>query len=497
MSVFSEVYVKQGRGLERLNFDNTYARLPEQWYQRTVPQPLKGAHLASFNPHVGVLIGLDPCAIDFDELVRYFNGEIALPGAEPLAMKYTGHQFGFYNPDLGDGRGLLLGEVVNQNGERWDLHLKGAGRTAFSRFGDGRAVLRSTIREYLAGEAMAGLGIPTTRALCLIASEQFTQRNGMEPCALLVRVTPCHIRFGHFEYFFYSRQYDQLKTLADYSIDRYYPQCRGSDNPYLALYLEVQERTAELVALWQSYDFVHGVLNTDNMSILGETFDYGPYTFMDWHEPDHVANKNDDEGRYAFKRQPEIVLWNMSAFAQALVPLVPQAELEQALTQFMGRFRFHELKRMRARLGLQLEEKGDADLIVRLRQIAAAHKLDLTRFLYQLSDLPSDDQLADMLGLCGLPGELVEWLGDYKTRLKLEVASAPIRMAQMRAVNPRYILRNYMAEEVIRQAHAGDYRPLNELLSLLRDPACVDPALDRYAGAPPDWAGGICLTCSS
>ncbi|WP_104001326.1 protein adenylyltransferase SelO [Marinobacterium lutimaris] len=486
-------------GLEQLNFDNTYARLPERWYQRREPTPLKGAHLAGFNPQVAAIIGLDPCEVDPRELVPFFNGEKELPGAEPLAMKYTGHQFGFYNPDLGDGRGLLLGEVVNESGERFDVHVKGAGRTAFSRFGDGRAVLRSSIREYLAGEAMAGLGIPTTRALCLIASEQFTQRNGMEPCALLVRVTPCHIRFGHFEYFFYTRQYDELKQLADYCIERFYPGCKTAENPYLAMFLEVQERTAELVALWQCYGFVHGVLNTDNMSILGETFDYGPYTFLDGYDPSHVANKNDHEARYAFGKQPEIVLWNMSAFAQALVPLVPQKDLEQALTKFMARYRFHELKRMRARLGLQREEEGDAELIAGLKKLAAAQDLDLGRFFYRLSEMDGGGA-ADWEGLLALvcnPVDLEAWLTLYQQRLDREVASFPIRQAQMKAVNPRYVLRNYMAEEVIREAHAGDYKPLNELVGLLRDPSRVHPELDRYHDEPPEWAAAICLTCSS
>lgn len=486
-------------GLERLNFDNTYVRLPERWYQRSEPSPLKGAHLAGFNPQVAAMLGLDPCELDPRELVSFFNGEQEIPGAEPLAMKYTGHQFGFYNPDLGDGRGLLLGEVVNDSGERFDLHVKGAGRTAFSRFGDGRAVLRSSVREYLAGEAMAGLGIPTTRALCLIASEQFTQRNGMEPCALLVRVTPCHIRFGHFEYFFYTRQYDELKQLADYCLDRFYPECKQADNPYLAMFLEVQERTAELVALWQCYGFVHGVLNTDNMSILGETFDYGPYTFLDGYDPDHVANKNDHEARYAFRKQPEIVLWNMSAFAQALVPLVPQKELEQALTKFMGRFRFHEQKRMRARLGLQLEAEGDADLIADLKKLAAAQRLDLTRFFYLLSELEEGDEagLTRLASLAKDSEHLAHWLEVYQQRLAKEVASTPIRQAQMKAVNPRYILRNYMAEEVIREAHAGDYKPLNELVGLLREPGTIHQDLDRYHSEPPEWAAAICLTCSS
>lgn len=487
------------RPLEALNFDNSYARLPPQWFQRLDPTPLKGAHLASFNPQVAQLIDLDPCRVNPDQLVRCFNGEQPLPGAEPLAMKYTGHQFGFYNPDLGDGRGLLLGEVVNSRGERWDLHLKGAGRTAFSRFGDGRAVLRSSIREYLAGEAMAGLGIPTTRSLCLLGSEQFTQRNGMEPCALLVRVTPCHIRFGHFEYFYYSRQHDQLTQLADYAIDRYYSHCREADNPYLAFYLEVQARSAELVALWQAYGFVHGVLNTDNMSIVGETFDYGPYTFMDHYQPDLVSNQNDDERRYAFNRQPEIVLWNLSALAQALLPLVPREALEQALSRFMPCFRDHELKRMRARLGLQQEVAEDAQLVEDLRQLAQGHRLDLNRFLYALNELDEreDAALIAWAGLNPAPPGLLAWLARYRQRLAQEAASAPIRQAQMRAVNPRYLLRNYMAEEAIREAHQGDYRLLNELLALLRTPGQIHPELDRYAQQPPEWAGGICLTCSS
>jgi uncharacterized protein YdiU (UPF0061 family) len=487
------------KGLEALSFDNSYARLPEHWYQRIDIKPLKGAHLASFNPPVAAMLGLDPCELDPDRLVSQINGDVSVPGADPIAMKYTGHQFGFYNPDLGDGRGLLLGEVINDKRERWDIHLKGIGRTAYSRFGDGRAVLRSSIREYLASEAMAGLGIPTTRALCLVASDQFTQRNGMEPCAVLARVTPCHIRFGHFEYFFYSRRYDELKQLADYTIDRYYPECRKADNPYLAFYQAVQSRTASLVALWQCYGFVHGVLNTDNMSVLGETFDYGPYTFMDRYEPGFVANKNDDEGRYAFDRQPEIVLWNMSALAQALVPLVPQKELEQSLVGFMKEFRDQEALRMRARLGFQREEKGDRELVDAFFRIARECQLDINRFLYALTEANDFNglDLASLCGRCDTDGSLSEWLGHYRERLAREAASEPIRRAQMRAVNPRYVLRNYMAEEVIREAHNGDYKPLNNLLALLRTPAEKNEQLDHYAGTPPDWAGAICLTCSS
>lgn len=482
-----------------LEFDNSYARLPEQWFQRLQPQPLQGAHLISFNSPVAGLIGLDPCQVEPDELVKCFGGEVLLEGADPLAMKYTGHQFGFYNPDLGDGRGLLLGEVVNAEGERWDLHLKGAGRTAFSRFGDGRAVLRSSIREYLAGEAMAGLGIPTTRALCLIGSEQYTRRDGMEPCAMLVRVTRCHIRFGHFEYFYYTRQHDALKQLADYTIERYYSQCQAHDNPYLAFFDQVLERTAQLVALWQSYGFVHAVLNTDNMSILGETFDYGPFTFMDNYQPDFVANQNDHEGRYAFERQPAIVKWNLTALAQALLPLVPKEALEASLERFDRCYRDHELSRMRTRLGLQLKREDDRELVGSLVRLAASQRLDLNRMLRALSDQEaiSAQWLSDHLGLCSVPLALTEWLDEYRRRAALETTDEADRLQQMRAVNPRYILRNYMAEEVIREAHAGNYEPLNALLPVLRAPSDEHPAMARYAGTPPDWAGAICLTCSS
>ncbi|MBR9827406.1 MAG: SELO family protein, partial [Oceanospirillales bacterium] len=279
-----------GRTLNQLCFDNSYARLPKHWFQPMPVQPLKHSHLIAFSPVVARWLDLDPCRISPEDLVRRCMGETEWAGTAPLAMKYTGHQFGVYNPDLGDGRGVLLGEVVNAQGQRYDLHLKGAGKTAYSRFGDGRAVLRSSIREYLAGEAMAGLGIPTTRALCLLGSEEYTQRNGMEPCAMLLRVTPCHIRFGHFEHFFYSGQHDDLRRLADYCLERYFPELQSAEQPYLAMYREVLERTARLVAAWQAYGFVHGVLNTDNMSLIGETFDYGPYTFLDRYEPGHVAN---------------------------------------------------------------------------------------------------------------------------------------------------------------------------------------------------------------
>lgn len=488
-----------GRALNQLNFDNSYARLPESWFERRQVQSLQHSHLIAFCPEVARQLDLDPCRISPEEPVQYCTGVRPWPGVEPLAMKYTGHQFGVYNPDLGDGRGLLLGEVVNSRGERYDLHLKGAGQTAFSRFGDGRAVLRSSIREYLAGEAMAGLGIPTTRALCLLGSEEHTLRNGMEPCAMLLRVTPCHIRFGHFEYFFYSGQHDELKRLADYCLQRFFPQFLDAEQPCAAMYREVVERTAKLAAAWQAYGFVHGVLNTDNMSLIGETFDYGPYTFLDQYEPDHVANKNDHQARYAFHKQPSILLWNLAALAQAMLPLVEREQLEAELDRFQGLYEAAYLARMKARLGLQSVDADDQRLVDQLHAILVEQRVDHNRFLRALAEWQPGNAVSDreLLAFVERPEALQVWLQQYRLRARQEVASEPIRRQQMRSVNPRFILRNYMAEEVIREAHQGDYRPLHDLLPLLRHPGDVHPGFEHYAGPRPQWAESIYLTCSS
>ncbi|UTW13747.1 protein adenylyltransferase SelO [Marinobacterium rhizophilum] len=486
------------RSLENLNFDNSFARLPERFYQITEPQPLKGAHLISFNTEVAALLDLDPCQVTPEALATYFGGHEPLPGSESLAMKYTGHQFGVYNPDLGDGRGLLLGEVLNQAGERWDLHLKGAGKTAFSRFGDGRAVLRSSVREYLAGEAMQGLGIPTTRALCLIGSDDYTRREGMEPCAMLLRVSRCHIRFGHFEYFYYHRLHDELKQLADYCIERYFPHLAADENPYRSMFAEVLESTAQLVARWQAFGFVHGVLNTDNMSLLSETFDYGPYSFLDAYQPDYVSNQNDHQKRYAFKAQPGVVLWNLACLGQALLPLVERADLEAQLERFGGLYEAAELARYRERLGLSSVQDGDAELVSSLKTLMAEQRVDMTRFFRALSCLDgSDGALEAVLGLWPQPSRVTDWLLQYQARLDGDGGDGAQRRGRMLAVNPKYVLRNYMNEEAIRAAHQGDFQPVNDLMTLLRNPYAEQPEFERFAGEPPDWAGAICLTCSS
>lgn len=485
--------------LQSLILENGYLDFPEHFYQRNTPTGLKGAHLISFNPEVAKLLDLNPCKVNPDELAHYFGGGGLLPTSQPLAMKYAGHQFGAYNPDLGDGRGLLLGEVVNQKGERWDLHLKGAGKTAFSRFGDGKAVLRSSIREYLVSEAMYGLNIPTTRALCLIGSHEYTLREGMEPCAMVLRVSQCHIRFGHFEHFYYSRKHDDLKRLADYCLDRYFPNLLKESDPYLAMFREIRDRSINMVAKWQAYGFVHGVMNTDNMSILGETFDYGPYTFMDNYRADFVSSHTDHQGRYAFHRQPDIVLWNLSCLAQALLPLTGKEKLIESLDEYKSLYLTAYYQLMRKRLGLQVKREGDDLLVDKLIELASVQRIDLNRFLRDLcsfepSQQPSLDQCLSHFAQASSAKDL---LFDYAQRLAEEAASPPIRQQQMRAVNPCYLLRNYMAEEAIKAANQGDYQGVNELLAVVRKPFEEKAEFARYAEVPPEWASGISLSCSS
>ena len=346
---------------------------------------------------------------------------------------------------------------------------------------------------------MVGLGIPTTEALCLIGSEEYTSRLGMEPCAMLLRVTQCHIRFGHFEWLYYSKRHDELKQLADYCIQRFYPEVLQAENPYLAFYQIIQAKTASLVADWQAYGFVHGVLNTDNMSILGETFDYGPFTFLDTYEPDHIANKNDDAGRYAFYRQPAIVHWNLACLAQALLPLIEREALEAELETFMDQFEVRLLQRRKARLGLLNNHPDDAVLVEQLWALFKQNRTDVTRFFSALADLPvahvTTTNLSEFTESANQ--QWSNWLEKYRQRLLLEKASDPIRQQQLRSVNPRYLLRNYMAEEAIREATQGDYRLVNQLLPILRHPTEAHDHLQHYQHAPPDWARSICLTCSS
>ncbi len=320
-------------GLDALVFDNVWSRFPEDFFTRVTPSVWAETRLLDLSPTAALRLGLDPEAIDRDRLTALMSGATMLPGMDPLAQKYTGHQFGTYNPALGDGRGLLLGEALTPQGP-CDLHLKGAGQTPYSRFGDGRAVLRSSIREYLAGEAMAGLRIPTTLALAVAVNGEKVMRERVEPGATLLRVAESHVRFGHFEWLYQQKRSDDIEHLMHHVIERHRPQLATQPAPLEALYQDVVTRTAELIARWQAYGFVHAVMNTDNMSILGLTLDYGPYAFMDRFDPQLTPNHTDASGRYAFDQQPGVALWNLTVLAQCLTPLIDPERLREILDSY-------------------------------------------------------------------------------------------------------------------------------------------------------------------
>ncbi len=377
--------------LEHLDFQNTYAALPEVFHERVKPTPFPNPHVVSVNPGAADLLDLDHTELTRPEFAEYFCGAKLLPGSDPIAMLYSGHQFGHYVPQLGDGRAILLGEVRNQKGERWELQLKGAGLTRFSRDGDGRAVMRSTIREYLCGEAMHGLGIPTTRSLCIVAGEEIVWRETPEPGAMLLRMAPTHVRFGSFEVFYYRRQHEYLKTLADYVIEYHYPHLVGSENGYARLLHEVAVRTGHLVAQWQAVGWAHGVLNTDNMSILGLTLDYGPFGFMERYDPTFICNHSDHHGRYSFQNQPDIGFWNIRALARALSPLVEQDEVNAIPDVYEKAMLGKYAELMRAKLGLVETHAGDDKLVTDLLNLMDSSRADYTNVFRAMGTVRSGE----------------------------------------------------------------------------------------------------------
>jgi serine/tyrosine/threonine adenylyltransferase len=486
------------RKLTELDFDNTYARLPEAFYTKLAPTPLPAPYLVSFNPAAAELIDLDPREADKPEFIEYFSGNRLLPGSEPLAMLYAGHQFGTYVPQLGDGRAILLGEARNARGEKWDLHLKGAGKTPYSRFGDGRAVLRSTIREYLCGEAMHGLGIPTTRALCVVGSDEPVYREAPETAATLLRLAPSHIRFGTFEVFFYRGEYDRVRELADYVIAEHYPEISEAADKYPRFLTAAVVRTARLVAAWQAVGFAHGVLNTDNMSVVGVTLDYGPFGFLDEYDPQFICNHSDPYGRYAFDQQPGIGLWNLTCLAQALLPLMEREEAVAALEGYEPALseRYGEL--MRAKLGLREEREEDAALLQELLQLMQSSRADYTICFRRLCEFRRGGENEAVRETFADRAAFAAWAARYEARLAAEESDDAERARRMRQVNPKYVLRNYLAQEAISRAvERRDYSEIDRLLKLLREPYAEQPEMERYAAPPPAWSKQIFVSCSS
>jgi len=488
------------RHLETLSFDNTYARLPDAFHAKLNPTPFSSPpYLVSLNAAAAELIDLDLEEAKRPEFAALFGGNMLSPGMEPLAMLYSGHQFGVYVPQLGDGRAILLGEATNARGEHWDLHLKGGGMTPFSRDGDGRAVLRSTIREYLCSEAMQALGISTTRALCIVGSDDKVYREQVETGATLLRMAPSHVRFGTFEIFYYRRQHEHLKILADYVIDRHYARLREDTEKYAVFFAEVVERTAKLIARWQAVGWAHGVMNTDNMSILGLTLDYGPFGFMDDYDAGFICNHSDHNGRYAFNQQPYIGLWNLSCLAQALLPLADKEALKAALDSYMPTFEREYRALMRAKLGLT-QERGDDDELIRdflgLLQGSHADFTIVFREMGTFSLLPGmkNEHLREhFLNR----DRFDEWAVRYRDRLQSERSRDEERQDAMNRVNPKYVLRNYLAQNAIERAQQKDFAEVDRLLTLLQRPYTEQPGMDAYAAPPPNWGKHLSVSCSS
>ena len=489
--------------LTELRFDNSYARLHPAFYEVVDPAPLPDPYLVTFNPAAAELLDLDPSEGGNPALVEYLGGVRRLPGSEPLAQAYAGHQFGVWVPQLGDGRAFLLGEVRNARGESWDLHLKGGGRTRFSRFGDGRAVLRSTIREYLACEALHGLGIPTTRALAIIGSDLPVQRERIETAATLLRLSPSHVRFGTFQYFAARGEVDRVRELADYLIGRHLRVLLKLEGPdrYAAWFGEVCRSTARLLAQWMAVGFAHGVMNTDNMSVLGLTLDYGPYGFLDEYDAGFICNHTDSEGRYAFNQQPGIALWNCARFGEALMVLGEserwQTELDSYWEEFLTSYRTLLL----AKLGLRdlagaAPDTAELDsLISDLLKVLQAERTDYTLFFRMLSEEGGTGHRS-IVG-AGCSGAMQAWLACYTDRLRAEGGEDAERADGMRRVNPKYVLRNWIAQEAIAEAQAGRFELIEELRVLFADPFGEHPGMERFAEPPTAAAREIAVSCSS
>ena len=474
--------------LADLQFDNRFARLGDHFSTRVVPEALDNPRLVVSSTDTAALLGLDPAQMDDPLFTELFSGHKIWKEADPRAMVYSGHQFGVYNPQLGDGRGLLLGEVVNPSGEHWDLHLKGAGSTPYSRMGDGRAVLRSSIREFLASEALPALGIPSSRALCVTVGDNPVRRERMEQAAMLLRLAPSHIRFGHFEFFYYTGQHDDLRQLVDFTLQTCYPHCQHEPDPVLAMFRQVAQRTMHMVARWQAYGFCHGVMNTDNMSILGITFDFGPYAFLDEYDAGYICNHSDHAGRYAFNRQPVIAHWNLACLAQALVPFLDVETLKAELEQVMPLYEAEYRRLMNARLGWAGEQADDDDLrneLLALMQGSAADYHVTLRLLAE-DDPQVRDQFIDR-------DAFDQWHVRHLARQRLDSTALPGRLER----NPVYVLRNYLAQQAISAAEQQDFNEVRRLHQILRQPFVRVAGQEAYAAPPPDWGRRLEISCSS
>ncbi|HHT7472004.1 TPA: protein adenylyltransferase SelO [Raoultella planticola] len=468
--------------------------LPD-FYTALAPTPLKNARLIWHNAPLAQTLDIPEALFHPAQGAGVWGGETLLPGMSPLAQVYSGHQFGAWAGQLGDGRGILLAEQQLPDGRRLDWHLKGAGLTPYSRMGDGRAVLRSTIRESLASEAMHALGIPTTRALAMVTSDTPVQRETLESGAMLMRLAESHVRFGHFEHFYYRREPEKVQQLADYVIRHHWPELVDDADKYVLWFRDVVTRTATLIASWQTVGFAHGVMNTDNMSILGLTMDYGPYGFLDDFKPDFICNHSDYQGRYSFENQPAVGLWNLQRLAQSLSPFIAADALNAALDGYQHALLTVYGRRMRDKLGLFTQQKGDNDLLDGLFALMIREGSDYTRTFRMLSvseqhsaASPLRDEFIDRAAFDS-------WFAGYRARLRDEPIDDAQRQQQMQSVNPALVLRNWLAQRAIEQAEQGEMSELARLHEALRQPFADRD--DDYINRPPDWGRRLEVSCSS
>lgn len=481
-----------------LQFDNSYVNtLPNVLWRRQEPTPLHQPNLISLNHKLITELGLSSSWWESEDALVVLSGQQILLGSNPIAMKYGGHQFGGWNPDLGDGRGLLLGEILDDAKQRWDLHLKGSGPTPFSRMGDGRAVLRSSIREYLAGEALHHLGVPTTRALALVGSREPVRRERMETGATILRIADSHIRFGHLEWLSHSGKIHELKQLADYVINRHYPDCANANDPYTAFFTSVVKRTATLMADWQRVGFAHGVMNTDNFSITGATLDFGPYGFLDRYDPYLICNHSDHNGRYAWYLQPSVGFWNLNALAHALSPIIPVTALKQSLAEYEPTLTAHYDLSINARLGLQQIKTTDRALVQGWLSLLQTAKADFNLSFRWLSSHTIEALMADTTRWGDQADNALSWLKQYQQRCLEESINETERLQLMQSKNPVYVLRNYLAEQAIQAAEQGQYEPLETLLTALQAPFEEHADLADLAEPPPAWGQCLSISCSS
>ncbi|WP_167085614.1 protein adenylyltransferase SelO family protein [Rhizomicrobium palustre] len=471
-------------------FDNSYARLPDRFFARVSPTPVVAPKLIQLNEVLTADLGLNAELLSSPQGVAWLSGNELPSGSVPIAMAYAGHQFGQFVPQLGDGRAIMLGEIVGCDGLRYDIQLKGAGRTPFSRNGDGRAALGPVLREYIVSEAMASLGIPTTRSLAAVTTGDVVVRDTALPGAILTRVAASHIRIGTFQYFAAWGDRDGIRLLADYVIARHYPACAKAPNPYRAFFEAVIERQAELVARWLLVGFIHGVMNTDNMAISGETIDYGPCAFLDAYDPAKTFSSIDVRGRYAYGNQPRIAHWNLSRLAETLLPFFAESEedavaaAQEALDGFAPKFNSVYTAGLCRKIGLQQTRAGDVDLAKDLLARMSENHADFTLTFRRLCDAVDGSGTA-VRALFGNPESFDEWAVRWRQRLAEEAIDQATRSGMMRAANPAFIPRNHRIEEAITAAVGrGDFAPFRTLLMVLSNPYSDQPGFENYADPP-------------